>query len=286
MPKDSLILVEDDGLQKLNARPPLMIYMRELWGRRFFITAQARAKALKGGQGMFLGKLWLLLNPLFSIAVFAVVFGLVLKVSRGMDNFIGFLAIGVIFFGFLSGGITGGSGLIQNSKSLMRAFAFPKASLVFSAMIRQFWDNLLPAVIAIIGALLFQLDKPISWTVLLVVPLYLLIHLFGLGASFFTARLTSRIPDLKKVIALIMRGLFFLSGVFFPVDRFADIPVLREFMLANPLYQFLHAVRMCVLDGAVPELGVWLYLSAWSFGLVFIGFIFFWQAEARYATVK
>ncbi|AGS35381.1 ABC transporter permease [Corynebacterium maris DSM 45190] len=235
---------------------------------------------------MFLGQLWILLNPVLQVALFAFVFGVILNVSRGIDNFIGFLILGVIFFGFVSGGLSAGSGLIQSSRNLINSFQFPKASLAISSTVKQAIDNVAPAVLAVVACVLFQLDQPLHWTIVFVIPVYLLIHIFCLGAALIGARVTAFVPDTKALIRVLTRVLFFLSGIFYSVERFATQPVIQEIMLANPIYQFLRAVRNSVMLGTVPTWQEWLYLSTWSFGLLIFGLIFFWRAEARYSSVK
>ena len=175
---------------------------------------------------------------------------------------------------------------MQQNKALISAFTFPRAALPISTTVKALIDDLIPAVLAVVVALLFQVHQSPSWTILLVVPLYILIHLFSLGLTFFVARATAFIPDLKNLVAVINRALFFLSGVFFSIDRFETHPLLKEVVLANPFYQFLTSIRTCVLDGAVPSHEVWLYLATWSLTLFFTGFIYFWHAEERYGTVR
>jgi len=203
-----------------------------------------------------------------------------------MDNFIGFLTIGVIYLKFATGGLSAGTSIIRGSKGLISSFNFPTAAVPISTTIKQMIDHAIPAMVAIIGALLFQLDKGIPWTIILVVPLYFLIHCFSLGCMFIVGRATAFIPDLKSVVGIINRGLFFISGVFFDLSKFDKNPHIQEIMQANPIYQFLTAVRQLVLDGEVPPLGTWLYIAAWSFGVLIIGYFYFWQAEERYAVVK
>lgn len=280
------ILVDDSQLFSLRARPSLIEYFRSLWQRRHFIHADARSKAFKSNRDMLLGRVWIILNPLLDVAVYGVVFGLVLKTSRGIDNFIGFLILGVIFFGFISKGLSAGSGLIQSSRNMISSFAFPKASLAVSVILRQLLDNIVPAIVAVILAVLLQIGEPLSWTIILVVPLFLLIHVFGLGLTFFVSRITAFVPDFKAIVSLVGRALFFLSGVFFSVERFSTSPELQQLVLINPAYQFLMAVRDAAIYQTVPSAGTWAYLSAWSFGLVVVGFVFFWQAEERYASAR
>lgn len=279
-------LVDDTRLSSLRARPPFKVYISQLKARRHFIWAEARSKALNSGRGTFLGKTWILINPLLQVAVFVVIFGFVLKVSRGIDNFVGFLILGVIFFGFITGGLSAGSGLIQSSRNMITSFQFPRAALSISATVRAVIDNLAPAIVAVLLAVLTQLNQPVHWTILFVVPLYFLIHIFSLGTVLIVSRITAFIPDTKALISLLQRALFFLSGVFFPLARFDMHPTLQMIMQANPVYQFLTAVRLSVLDGVIPPAEMWLYLSAWSFGLAIFGLVFFWRAEERYSDVK
>ncbi|PNK21999.1 ABC transporter permease, partial [Bacillus thuringiensis] len=70
-----------------------------------------------------------------------------------------------------------------------------------------------------------------SWTVMLVVPLFLVLHVFTLGLTLIVARITAFIPDAKPLVALLQRALFFVSGIFFSVERFNDQPLIQEIML-------------------------------------------------------
>ena len=282
----NLQLVDDSELYSLRSRDNLLDYSRRLFERRHFILAYARSRSLSRGRNMFLGRAWLILQPILDVSVYAFIFGYVLHVSRGMDNFIGFLTIGVIYLKFATGGLTAGKSLIRGSKGLISSFNFPTAAIPVSTTIKQLIDHLIPALVAIICALLFQLDKGLSWTLVLVVPLYLLIHCFSLGCMFIVGRATAFIPDLAAIVGLVNRGLFFISGVFFDLSKFDKNPHIQALMEANPIYQFLTAVRQVVLYGEVPSLGTWLYISAWSFGLLIIGYFYFWQAEERYTVVK
>ncbi|WP_448854091.1 ABC transporter permease [Corynebacterium frankenforstense] len=113
-----LLRVDESGLFSMRSRPPLHRYIAQLWQRRFFIWADAKAKSLQPGADMILGNLWLVLNPILNVAIYGIVFGILLRTDRGIDNFLGFLILGVIFFTFFSRAVEGGSGLIQDSESV------------------------------------------------------------------------------------------------------------------------------------------------------------------------
>lgn len=279
-------LVSDASIKRIESRPSLGDYTRALWGKRYFIRADAAGKSMTKGRDTFLGRAWVILDPLVQVLLYAFIFGVVLGIDRGMENFVGFLTIGVIYFRLCTRGFATGVNLIQKSKAMISSFQFPRAAMPLGVSLKEAIDSVAPGIVAIVVALALQPDKTVSWTIILVLPVLVLIGLFGLGLCFIVARLTAFIPDLKTPVSLISRGLFFLSGVFFSLERFDAHPTLSALMKANPVYQFLTAVRTCVLDGTVPELGVWLYLSLWSFGLAIIGYVFFWEAESRYSGVR
>lgn len=283
---DSDLLVDVSNLMVLQARPRLKDYLQQLWLRRAFIALEAKGKSFQTGRGTFLGRFWIFLTPVFDVAVYVLIFGVIMKASRGIENFVGFIILGVVFFRFFTLALNGSAGLVQRSKGLINSFNFPKASLSLSLVYRGLLENIPAAIIAVVGASLLQLDKGISFAVLGVIPLYFLLHLFILGVSLIVGRATAFIPDLKSVVSVLQRGLFFVSGVFFSIKRFEAHPTLTVIVESNPLYQFLQAVRTCVLDGKLPTSETWLTLTIWAVGISVIGFLYFWEAEARYANVR
>lgn len=278
--------VDMSGLRKLNIRPNLGLYVKQLIERRHFIVADARYRAFRTVKSYRLWKFWLIGQPLLEAAMYGVLFGLVLKTSRGIDNFIGFLVLGVTFFGFVSSLVGGGQSLIQTSRNLITAFSFPRASLVLSQSLRYMIDNIAPILVAVVFALCAQWGKPLSPTIPLFIPITLLMWLFGTGFMFMVARITAFIPDAKVLINLAMRAWFFSSGVFFSVERYASSALMSAVMTNNPAYIFLTAIRGVVIYGEVPSASTWLTLLAWSLGAFVLGFVFFWEAESRYVRVK
>lgn len=283
---DEFITVIDDAeLNGLSARPSIGTYIADLWKRRHFIWYDARSRAFASGRDMYLGRAWIIIQPILDSMVYILIFGVVLKLSRNIDFFIGYLVLGVIFFGFINRGIGAGSGLIQSSKGMISSFKFPKAALAVSVIMKQFLDNVAPALVGLTIAMGYHRIVP-SWTIIAVVPLYFLVHAFALGAMLIVARITAFIPDLKALVSTILRAMFFVSGVFFDIHRFDSNETLQQIMLANPVFQFLTAIREASIYQTFPPAGRWAYLLAWTLVLLVGGIIYFWRAEERYANVR
>lgn len=283
------VVVSAADLSPLNPRPSMGDYLRQLWERRDFILLDAQSKAFRSTRKYRLWRFWLIADPLLNAAMYGLLFGALLRTSRGIDNFVGFIVIGITFFGFLTSQVSASSGLISNSQAMIRAFAFPRASLVISKGLQNALDSIVPAIVAVVAGIIAGLLQGVpgsfSWTAALVAPLFLLLHLFALGLMFFVARLTAFLPDIKALVNLGTRAWMFSSGVFYSIDRFATHPMLHQIMTANPGYLFLTAIRDVAIYNTVPGVGEWLVLIAWAFVPLVLGFIFFWRAEDRYVRV-
>lgn len=282
----SRIEIDESSLTTLAARPSLKRYIPQLWRRRYFIQAEARAKAFQTPRDLWMGKVWLIVSPLIDALMYAVIFGVIIKTNRGIENFAGYVVLGVIFFRIFQQQLTAGVDLIKKQQNLTKSFAFPRAALVFSQSLRLIYDTVLPVVVAVLFALGLQWHVMSSWTIIGLVPLFVLAHIFGTGLMFIAARVTAFYPDTEIIFRLGQRFWFYASGVFFSIERFVSEPWLQDIMLANPAYQFLNAVRDCVLYGQFPSFTTWFYLIASSLGVFILGFLFYWQAEDRYVAVK
>jgi len=283
--ENNTVFVQDESLHPVSERPALFVYLRQLWGRRQFIWEESRGKTSTSHRDMLLGRAWNVLNPLLDAAMYGVIFGFMLNTSKGIENFIGYLVLGLIFFGFMSKGMSGAGGLIQANKSFIGSFSFPRASLVVSFALRSFLENIVPGLVAIVFGLALQWRTGFEWTIVAVVPLFVMIHIFSCGISFLVARLTAFIPDFRAFIKVLVRAWFYSSGIFFSLDRLTTNTTIQEILMLNPAFQFLKAVRGSVLYGSFPSFAQWAYLLVWSIGLFTIGLFFFWRAEARYINV-
>ena len=187
----SVSVVELSELYPVGRRPPLPAYLRQLWQRRHFIWADARAKALGSQRGTFLGNAWLIAKPMLNAIVYFIVFGLLLQTSRGIDNFIGYLIIGVTFFPPLQRAVTGGSQVIMTGKNLIRGFSFPRAALPMSYTIRCAIDLIPPMIAVLILVVVLPPHAWPSWHWALVLPVFVLQAFMSLGLTLITSRMPS-----------------------------------------------------------------------------------------------
>ncbi|WP_129787062.1 ABC transporter permease [Promicromonospora panici] len=276
-------LVTLGNLSRVGARPPLGQYVRLLWARRHFLWADARAKVASGTRQSLLGKAWLVLNPLVDGAVYYLVFGMLMKNSRGIDNFVGYLLIGVFLFQFTTQSINGGARSVQSGKNLIRAFTFPRAALPISVVLRNLL-NLGPTLVTLTALIYFiPPAEEYTWRIALVAGALALQVMFTTGLSLLVARWAAALPDITNLIGMVMRVWLYASAVFFSFDTLlVDEPELQRWLEVNPMFIVLDIVRDCVLYATTPDLMRWVWLGGWAVGMLLIGFVTFWRAEESY----
>lgn len=270
-------------LRRVGSRPPLREYFTELWDRRHFIWAGARGEALTRYANERLGVLWYILRPVLDAAFYGLIFGVILQVSRGMDNYLAWVVVGIFMFQLSSRAIIGGTGLIRGSKAMLRAFAFPRASLAVSLTVRELMMSAPAVAIMLVGIMVVPPHEApgVAWSYF---PIILLLQtIMNLGFTMFFGWLGAVLPDLAQAMSFISRFLMYGSAVLFPIDRFIDHPGIMAVIEANPIYVVLNLYRTVLIDGAVPPLEAWVMVAAWALGALVVGFTLFWVDEERYS---
>lgn len=232
-----------------------------------------------------LGRLWSLLNPLATIAVFSLIFGVVFngRAHEGMvskiNSFPLWIAIGVLSWSFISASITGAmSSLISNSALLTKVY-FPRYVLVVSSIISaiiQFAGELF--VIMVVMSIATK-----SLTVFLTIPaiivLVLVTSLFTLGLGLMLSVAVIYFRDIQHLWGIFNQVWMYASGVVFPLSMLVDVqsrafeagwqingqplPLVTLFQL-NPAQQFLEAYRALLYDFTLPSWSVIGSCLAWA----------------------
>ncbi|MBO0825278.1 MAG: hypothetical protein J2P27_15725, partial [Actinobacteria bacterium] len=122
-------LASRHGLRPSARRPPVPSYLAQLWQRRHFIVAFATARTLALYTEAKLGQLWQVLTPLLNAGVYVLIFGVLLDISRGVPNYLGFVVTGVFFFNFTQRTFISTSTVMTQNLDLIRALQFPRAAL-------------------------------------------------------------------------------------------------------------------------------------------------------------
>ncbi|MEU4358449.1 ABC transporter permease [Streptomyces virginiae] len=269
------------------ARPTLPRYIEQLWQRRHFVTAYANARMQATYSTAKLGQVWHLVTPLLNAAVYYFIFGIVLKASHGVPDYVPFLITGIFVWDFISSSVNAGTRAVHSNLGLVRALHFPRASLPLSTVVQLFQQLLVSMAALVILLLAFGQRPGTAW--LLAVPTLLLTALFAAGCAMIMARIGSKSPDVSQLMPFVLRTWMYASGVMWSIDQMLSTNHLPHWALtalkANPPAVYIDLMRFALIDSfpahALPH-HVWLLAAGWALLAGVGGFIYFWKAEEAY----
>src|SRR5215831_2500021 len=288
---------ERHSLEPASARPPALKYLRMLWQRRQFITGFATASNVAMYSEARLGQLWQVLTPLLNAAVYFLIFGVLLHISRGVPDYITFLVTGIY--------------VVIELQQLLLSFC-------------------------VLFVIILAYGEPFTWYWFLILPVLALQTLFNVGCAFILARWGSGFDDVSQLLPFVIRTWMYASGVIFSITTsLALVPgqslyfhkhlayllqinpaavyitLIRNSLLTSqrismPGYHPFDAVK-CAMYGnpakfhipsdvfankviyyssyckpIVTQQALWGYAVGWAVVAAVAGFFFFWWAETRY----
>lgn len=218
-----------------------------------------------------IGAFWLTINKAVLIAAIGIVFGTLF--GQPMAQFLPHLAIGLVFWSFISAILTGSCMTLINNKGIILQINLP----LYTHLMRDTWNEMIILAhnIVIIPVLLLAFQVPIGWSILLVIPGFILLMANLVWMSLTLAVLCTRFRDVTQIVQNVLQVLFYLTPIIWNASLMPE-RVPRWILEINPFFHMLEVVR-APIEGAVPSMTSWLFLLTmavlgWTFTLPFFGF--------------
>ena len=252
-----------------------IVERRELLGDFAWRALRARYK------GSALGFAWNFLIPLLQLAVFWVLFGVILGTrpitASGEHPYAIFLFVGLLPWTFFSNALQQGAASVVANAAIVKRVKLPVQLLPAASLLSALANFLLTLVVLALVLAVFGPRHPEG---LVYVPMLILVQvMLGAGLAYLLAALNVFYRDVEHILGVVLMAWYFLTPILFPISLLADRP--RELFLAylNPMTAVIVGYQRALLDGLPPE-WPWLVYSA-LFGLVcFVaGFAYFRRAK-------
>ncbi|WFP62235.1 ABC transporter permease [Mesorhizobium sp. WSM4904] len=242
-------------------------------------------------RGSALGLFWSLLNPLFMLAVYTFVFGVVMKArwtipdqqnaTHSTGEFAVILFCGLIIFQFFAEVVSLSPGLIVANSNYVKKIVFPIQILpVVSAGAALFHAAVSLLVLLVFAYVVFG---GVPLTVVLAPVVFAPLIVLVVGIAWTLASIGVYFRDSSQIVTPLVTATMFLSPVFF---QRASLPTwLQPWLSLNPLAIPVEGFRNVVLFGVQPD---WLalgYYSLIALGIAFLGYQFFQKTRRGFADV-
>lgn len=238
----------------------------ELWRYRELVKNLVARDLKLRYRNSVLGFFWCLLNPLMMMAVFTIVFTVLLP-SNAIEKFPVFILTGLLAWQLHSAALMGAINSVVGHASLVQKVYFPREVLPISFVLSNTVNFMLSLAALFFMVVLYQV--PLTAAVLLL-PLVVAVQVvFTVGVALILAAVNVYYRDTANIMDTLMLAWFFLTPIFYRIE---DVfPVYSRLMyILNPPASFIAAYRDLLYYGTVTD---WTFFSrtALTSGLVLLG---------------
>jgi lipopolysaccharide transport system permease protein len=227
-----------------------------------------------------LGVAWAVIQPLFTMVVFSVIFGRLVGVPSGDVPYPLFVFAALVPWTFFSNAVGGAGVSLLTQQAIVTKIYFPRL-YVPSAVVGGFLVDMG------IGLLLFFVLMPIygyypGWGLLALPFVIVLTFAAALGISIILAAATVLYRDLRFVLPFALQILMFVSPVIYKADQ---LPRTIQYVAAlNPMFGIINAFRSSIL-GMPWDLASLAISIVSTTGLLVFGLFFFRKTERLIADI-
>ncbi len=232
-----------------------------------------------------LGVGWILLQPLLSVIVFTVIFGMLLNVPSGDVPYPVFALAGLLPWQYFSSSMSRVGTSLVNSSQLITKVYFPRLIIPASGVLSTLVDFGIGFIVLL--ALLLFYRMPISPRIAWIVPFLLLAIITALAFGLWLAALNVRYRDINYLIPFLLQLWMYVTPVIYGS---AIIPERYRFLLAlNPMTVVVEGFRWAIIGKQSTDSVISIPLFAVSILITLVtfvsGLIYFRKTERTFSDI-
>lgn len=254
-----------------------MKFFKNLYNYRELLKSNVKKEVRGKYKKSFFGILWSFLNPLLQIAVYALVFPIILK--NAQENYVIFLCVALIPWTFFAGTIVQSASTIITNGNIIKKVYFPREILPISITT----SNAINFLISTVIILLFVLFSGIgfSWYIVFFPIVFIVQYFLLLGISFIVASITVYFRDLEHLIGIFLQLLFYATPIVYSSSM---VPKNFQFIMKlNPMSHVIDGYRAIFYYKQIPNMQNLLILLGLSIILSILGYLIFNKLQKGFA---
>lgn len=241
--------------------------------------------------GSLMGIFWSFGNPLLYIAIFTLVFSVILKVRFGLEGgtaeFVFYLLAGILPWFMIQEAVLRSTSSFTDNRELVKSINFPGITLplscIFSSLVNQLAGM---AVFIAILALKGSTPCPDPADALLFLFLVVIQILLALGLGLSAAVINNYFRDVTHLMGAFLLFWMYCTPIFYPVSLVAaksGVPgTVSTLIHLNPLTHIIAGFRRVFLGTTDPLFAGLLYAAAFTALISTFGFSIFFLYRRRF----
>ncbi|WP_444924275.1 ABC transporter permease [Microbulbifer sp. DLAB2-AF] len=217
-----------------------------------------------------LGYAWALLEPALHIMVLATIFNLIGRSFYPGIPTVLFMLGGIAPFLFFSHCLSKGIAAVSSNRGLFNYRQLRPFDTVIARVFLEFSVYILCMLVLMIILAWVGVFVPFG-DILLLFEVNILFFCFCFGLSLVLCVLGEKHPEISKVIPLVNRPLYFISGVFFSLEQIPE--EYHQYLLWNPLLHVIEITREGLFASYEGKFSNFQYLIFSSMGMLALGLL-------------
>ncbi len=250
--------------------------LRELWHYRELLYFLVWRDVKVRYKQTVLGASWAIIQPLFSMVIFSVVFGRLAGIGSDGVPYPVFSFAALVPWTFFSNGLIQASNSLVNSQNLIKKVYFPRLVLPMAAVSAGLVDFAI-AFLVLLGMMFFYGIVPTA-NVVWIPALLLLAFVTALGVSLWFAALNVRYRDVAYMTPFVVQVWLFATPIAYPSSLLPES--WRMLYGLNPMVGVVEGFRWCLLGTAIVP-GPIVSASAVAAIVILVGGAYYFRSLER-----
>lgn len=252
--------------------------LKKYWS---YSLVSAKAQLKSEVANSYLNWVWWILDPVCFMLIYTFIFGYVFD-SRER-YFPIFIFIGISMWDFFNRTINQSVRIVKNNKSIVSKVYLPKYVLVATKL----WVNGFKMMISfgIVAAMMVVWRVPFNFNILYAAPVVMILALFTFACAVHLLHFGVYVEDLSNVVAIVMRFVFYLTGIFYSVEGRIEAPFGELLNKYNPMAFLLTSMRQALIYQTAPCKELLIFWLIFSLALAAWGVRRIYKEENSYVKV-
>jgi lipopolysaccharide transport system permease protein len=251
--------------------------LKELWAYREVVYFLAWRDVKARYKQTIFGASWAILQPLFTMFIFTVIFGGLAKLPSDGIPYPIFSFAALVPWTFFANSVTKASQSLVGGSALVSRIYFPRLAMPLSSILANVLDFFLAFAVLLVMMVYFDIvpTANVVWLPLLL----LLAFVTALGVSLVLTAMNVQFRDVRYVLPFLVQAWMFITPVVYPSSMIED-PLWKAVYALNPMVGVIEGFRWALL-GTDTAPGASILISATVATVLLIGGAFYFKRMER-----
>ena len=258
--------------------------LKEVWKYRDLLVLFVKRDFIAQYKQTILGPLWHLIQPIFTIVMYLLIFGKIANIPTDGINPVLFYMSGIAIWTYFSSCLNSTSSTFVANAGIFGKVYFPRLVIPLSSVMSNIVKFgiqflLLLAMMVFYSFKGFPIHFGIAW---LWIPVLLIMMAgLGLGLGIIISSLTTKYRDLTVLIGFAVQLLMYVTPIVYPLS-FIKNKSYGKWIEWNPLTPIVESWKYALFGHGSFDIGGLLYSAVFIIVVLFFGLLIFSKVEKTF----